>query len=297
MKSLLVPAPAKLNLFLHLAGRRSDGYHNLESVFVLIDYCDYLQFETTDDHQIKVLPQIEGVPTEDNLIFKAASTLQKLANERSIATPGVRINLTKNLPMGGGLGGGSSDCASTLMALNYLWDLNLSEEQLRIIGLKLGADVPFFIGGNTSFIQGIGEELHDFDVYGLWFLVIEPDFSIPTVEIFTHPDLNRNYRSLSSKELEDAKVALSKAYFWGSNYLESAAFKIYPQLQNIVDSAYPIKLRMSGSGSCLFAMFLSEAEAIKSLSDLNALIHKLSLPIRKLSVYKQLSKHPIKDVL
>jgi 4-diphosphocytidyl-2-C-methyl-D-erythritol kinase len=164
------PAPAKLNLFLHVNGRRPDGYHILQSVFQLIDRCDYLDAEVTNDGLIRRTNDIPGVPEDSDLIIRAARLLQ----QHTGCERGALLTLHKSLPMGGGLGGGSSDAATTLMALNHLWNTGLNQQQLMQLGLQLGADVPFFLFGQNAFAEGIGEELQPVETPECWYVVVEP---------------------------------------------------------------------------------------------------------------------------
>jgi 4-diphosphocytidyl-2-C-methyl-D-erythritol kinase len=174
------PAPAKLNLFLHITGQREDGYHLLQTAFQFIDRCDQLEFEPNDSGEITLLTPIEGVMDEDNLIVRAASLLKHKADIQQ----GVAISLQKVLPMGGGLGGGSSNAATTLVALNYLWSAGLSTQQLAQLGLQLGADVPVFVHGTAAWAEGVGEEITAINVDEPWFVVIVPDCHVSTGEIF-----------------------------------------------------------------------------------------------------------------
>ncbi|MEF1230059.1 4-(cytidine 5'-diphospho)-2-C-methyl-D-erythritol kinase, partial [Vibrio fortis] len=183
------PSPAKLNLFLYITGRRDNGYHELQTLFQFVDFGDELSITAHQrSNQITISPQIPGVATEDNLIWKAATALQQYANTNF----GADIELKKVLPMGGGIGGGSSNAATVLVALNYLWQLGLSDDQLAEIGLKLGADVPVFVRGFSAFAEGVGEQLHPATPEEKWYLVAKPQVSIATVDIFTHPELTRN---------------------------------------------------------------------------------------------------------
>ena len=192
-KSISFPCPAKLNLFLHIVGQRDDGYHELETIFQFLDYSDTLTIKITNDNKISLLTPIEGVENENNLIVKAARLLQeKITLEKSTFTFGADIQLKKILPMGGGLGGGSSNAATVLLALNTLWKTQLSTEKLADIGLTLGADVPIFIHGFAAFAQGIGEILTPVQPKEYWYLVSKPSCSISTQAVFTSDDLPRN---------------------------------------------------------------------------------------------------------
>lgn len=182
MQKLTLPAPAKLNLWLHIIGRRADGYHELETVFQFLDHGDELSFALRDDGVIRLHTEIEAVPHDSNLIVRAARMLQA----QSGTTLGADIWLTKVLPMGGGIGGGSSDAATTLLALAHLWQLDWDEDRLAALGLSLGADVPVFVRGHAAFAQGVGEQLTPVDPIEPWYVVLVPQVSVSTVEIFFH---------------------------------------------------------------------------------------------------------------
>lgn len=185
---LRLPAPAKLNLFLHITGRRPDGYHTLQTVFQFIDLCDWLTFSLQDSADIKLSPALAGVAHEQNLIVRAARLLQSHTHTKQ----GAVIHLEKNLPLGGGLGGGSSDAATTLLALNELWGCQLSLSELAALGLTLGADVPVFVLGQAAWAEGIGEEISPIDIPEPWYALLIPADSIETAQAFSHPRLTRN---------------------------------------------------------------------------------------------------------
>ena len=182
------PSPAKLNLFLYINGRTENGYHELQTLFQFVDHGDELTIQANNSGEISISPEIEGVPLHDNLIWKAATALQRYAN----CSYGAHIDLNKILPMGGGIGGGSSNAATALVALNYLWQTNLSDDELAEIGLALGADVPVFVRGFAAFAEGVGEKLSPAHPEEKWYLVVRPNVSIATADIFRHPDLTRN---------------------------------------------------------------------------------------------------------
>ena len=182
------PSPAKLNLFLYITGRRDNGYHELQTLFQFLDHGDDLTITANDSGIITLTPDIPGVALEDNLIWKAARALQNATG----CSFGAHIELNKVLPMGGGIGGGSSNAATVLVALNHLWKTGLSDDQLAEIGLKLGADVPVFTRGFAAFAEGVGEKLSKATPDEKWYLVVRPNVSIATVDIFTHPNLTRN---------------------------------------------------------------------------------------------------------
>ena len=215
------PAPAKLNLFLHIVGQRSDGYHELETMFQFLDYGDTLAIKINDSQKITLLTPISGVAEQDNLIFKAAVLLQ----QKTSCTLGAEIKITKILPMGGGLGGGSSNAATVLMALNTLWKTKLSVDELAKIGLSLGADVPIFIHGFSAFAQGIGEKLTPVTPKEYWYLISKPPCSIATVDVFTAKDLPRN-----SKKLDSAKINIEECH----NDCQSLVINHYPEVANLL---------------------------------------------------------------
>ncbi|MDO6501080.1 4-(cytidine 5'-diphospho)-2-C-methyl-D-erythritol kinase [Photobacterium sanguinicancri] len=255
------PAPAKLNLFLYITGRRPNGYHDLQTLFQFLDHSDTLTITANNSTEITISPEIEGVATEDNLIYRAADALRKAAN----ITAGADIHIDKILPMGGGLGGGSSDAATTLVALNYLWQTKLTVEQLAEIGLVLGADVPVFVRGVSAFAEGVGEKLQPAEPEEKWYLVAKPDVSIATVDIFTHSDLTRDTEKRSLKAL------LAGTY-------ENDCEKIVRRLHPKVDKALSWLLeyapsRLTGTGACVFAEFSTHREAIATLNKLPNWLH------------------------
>ncbi|WP_305403265.1 4-(cytidine 5'-diphospho)-2-C-methyl-D-erythritol kinase [Photobacterium leiognathi subsp. mandapamensis] len=255
------PAPAKLNLFLYITGQRPNGYHDLQTLFQFVDYGDTLTITPRRDNQILLTPAIEGVKTEDNLIYRAAEALRQAAN----CDLGADIHIDKILPMGGGLGGGSSNAATTLVALNHLWQTNLSVDELAEIGLKLGADVPVFVRGTSAFAEGVGEKLQPAEPEEKWFLVAKPDISIATVDIFTHPDLPRNTEKRSLEAL------LRGVY-------ENDCEKIVRSLNPEVDQALSWLLeyapsRLTGTGACVFSEFNTQEEANAILKILPDWLH------------------------
>ncbi|WP_305417225.1 4-(cytidine 5'-diphospho)-2-C-methyl-D-erythritol kinase [Photobacterium leiognathi] len=255
------PAPAKLNLFLYITGQRPNGYHDLQTLFQFVDYGDTLTITPRRDNQIRLTPAIEGVKTEDNLIYRAAEALRQAAN----CDLGADIHIDKILPMGGGLGGGSSNAATTLVALNHLWQTNLFVDELAEIGLKLGADVPVFVRGTSAFAEGVGEKLQPAEPEEKWFLVAKPDISIATVDIFTHPDLPRNTEKRSLEAL------LRGVY-------ENDCEKIVRSLNPEVDQALSWLLeyapsRLTGTGACVFSEFNTQEEANAILKILPDWLH------------------------
>lgn len=242
-----LPAPAKVNLFLHIVGRRPDGYHLLQSVFQLIDLCDYLSFEETDNGKIERCGDIDW-PKETDLCYKAALLLQQSCPQK-----GVRITVKKNIPHGAGLGGGSSDAATTLIALNRMWELDLPRTELMKIGEKLGADVPFFIFGQTAFVEGIGEIMQEIDVPDLQFLMIFPGISIPTLELFKNPQLTRNSKMCRISHLREFMKNFDQSP-WGRNDMQKVAQTLYAPVDEALRMLAPYgSPRMTGSGSVVYA--------------------------------------------
>ena len=243
------PSPAKLNLFLYITGRRDNGYHELQTLFQFLDHGDELTITANDSGEITLSPEIPGVPLQDNLIWKAATALQK----QSGCQWGAHINLNKVLPMGGGIGGGSSNAATTLVALNHLWQINLSEDELAEIGLKLGADVPVFTRGFAAFAEGIGEQLTKAEPDEKWYLVVRPDVSIATVDIFTHPELTRNTPKRELATLLDSDYG---------NDCEKIVRMLYQEVDKQLSWLLQYApSRLTGTGSCVFAEFSSKSEA------------------------------------
>ena len=253
MKSLYdIPAPAKLNLFLHIVGRRQDGYHLLESVFMLINWCDTLNFDVRTDGRISREDLGDPLP-ENDLVLRAARALQQFSGTRL----GVHIAIDKRIPSQAGMGGGSSDAASTLLALNRLWNLKLGLDTLLPLGLKLGADVPFFLGGHNAWVSGIGEEMTPVVVPEAKFMVVKPPQGVATERIFSHPELKRdtNHATISG--------FAANAYGFGRNDLQAVAQQICPGISQALVwlSSLGLDGRMTGSGSAVFARTLCEVDA------------------------------------
>ena len=246
-----VPAPAKLNLFLHLTGRRADGYHLLQSAFMLIDWCDTLHFEPRAGGRISREDLGEALPAHD-LIVRAAQALQQAAG----CTAGVHIGVIKRIPAQAGMGGGSSDAASTLLALNRLWQLGLTTGQLATIGLQLGADVPFFVGGRNAWVEGIGERLQPLAVPAARFVVLKPRAGLATHEIFGAPQLKR--------DSEPARITgfAADPFGFGRNDLQPVAQRLCPQVAQAIEllAQRGLQGRMTGSGSAVFARLMNDAE-------------------------------------
>ncbi len=249
-------APAKLNLFLHVTGRRADGYHLLQSVFQLIDLCDTLDFDLRDDGRIVRTTDIAGVPADIDLTVRAARLLQAAAAERGITAPGADIAIHKQLPMGGGIGGGSSDAATTLMVLNHLWQTGLERAQLMRLGLQLGADVPFFLLGENAFVEGIGEQLTPISTPPAWFVLVHPGVSVPTPIIFQSRELTRDTKVV---RIADFSTHLP---VYGKNDLQAVAARAFPPVADALEWLSDHgDARMTGSGACVFAAFASESDA------------------------------------
>lgn len=256
MNSLFISAPAKLNLFLHITGRRPDGYHELQSVFQLIDFCDELKVELSTDSNITLSCDNPALVNPDNLILRAANALQSQTG----CSQGAHITLTKRIPMGAGLGGGSSDAASTLLALNELWSLNLNKHALADLGLSLGSDVPVFIYGTCAWAEGVGEILTPMTLPDNWYLVINPDCHVSTKEIFSHQELTRNTTPIKMAPFLAEQTR---------NDCENIVRKLYPAVdQALVWLGDRAEARMTGTGASVFASFNSETEAKRVLAQL-----------------------------
>ena len=246
---LSFPSPAKLNLFLHIVGRMDNGYHQLETVFQFLDYHDTIELKASENKAITLLTPIPGVANDDNLIVKAALLLQSTSQ----CQQGAEIKLKKILPMGGGLGGGSSNAATILLALNALWQTQLTIEQLAEIGLTLGADVPIFVHGFAAFAQGIGEQLTPASPKTYWYLVSKPNCSISTQSVFTAPDLTRDTPAI---RYSDADV---ENYH---NDCQTWVIKHYPEVAKLL--AWLVEYapsQMTGTGACVFSRFSSKKDA------------------------------------
>ena len=246
MKSLYdVPAPAKLNLFLHITGRRPDGYHLLQSVFMLIDWCDTLHFEKRPGGGISREDLTMALPDND-LITRAAHLLQNHTG----CTDGVHIAVEKQIPAQAGMGGGSSDAASCLLALNRLWKLKLNLSELEQLGLKLGADVPFFLRGRNAWVEGIGEKITPIDLPAAHFWVIKPPTGLETSQIFAHPDLKRDTNTAT------ISVFAAQTYDFGHNDLQAVAQNLCPGIGQAIHllNEHGLQARMTGSGSAVFAL-------------------------------------------
>lgn len=248
---LTLPAPAKLNLMLHIVGRRADGYHELQTLFQFLDYGDELGFAMREDGEIRLHTEIPGVPHDSNLIVKAARRLQ----QQSGCPLGADIWLDKRLPMGGGIGGGSSDAATTLLGLNRLWRLGWDEDRLAELGLALGADVPVFVRGRAAFAEGVGERLQPVELSEPWFLVVAPQVFVSTAEIFSAPELTRNTPPITVRSL------LAEG---GHNDCQPVVEKRYPEVRNALNLLNKfVPAKMTGTGACVFGSFPNQGDADK----------------------------------
>jgi len=285
------PAPAKLNLFLHVVGRRPDGYHLLQSVFQLIDRSDTLHFDLRSDERIVRTTDVPGVPEEQDLIVRALRALQAEYQRRhGRLPPGIAVAVEKCLPMGGGLGGGSSDAATALMAANHLWQAGLTDAELIALGLPLGADIPFFLFGETAFAEGVGEALQAVPGPDCWYVVIEPGVSVPTVAIFTAPDLTRDTKAITISDFSRRHVESKDLIGFGKNDLQDVAARLFPPVAEAIEwlGGYGAA-RMTGSGSCVFCAFSTEQEAEQVLKQVPARWRAWKA--------KALTRHPMKIAL
>jgi 4-diphosphocytidyl-2-C-methyl-D-erythritol kinase len=279
MDSSLVtyPAPGKLNLFLHVTGRRPDGYHLLQTVFRFIDYGDVLQFRARQDGRIRRVNTVVGIPAEDDLCVKAARLLQQEAQ----VGRGVEIRVQKRLPLGGGLGGGSSNAATVLLALNRIWEVDLKRHELAELGLKLGADVPVFIFGESAFGEGIGERLQPISLPPAWYLVLVPPLAVATRKVFEDPDLTRNSPPVTITAFSVVR---------GQNDLEAVVCRSYPEVALHLDwlrnqAREAGFAALTGSGACVFAEFETEDAARRVAS--------LLPPTMSGFVAQGLDRHPL----
>ncbi|SCY38597.1 4-diphosphocytidyl-2-C-methyl-D-erythritol kinase [Nitrosospira sp. Nl5] len=278
MTELICLAPAKLNLFLHVVGRRTDGYHLLQTVFRFLDFSDRLRFAVREDGVIKLHTPIPGVPEDKDLCIRAAKLLQQES-----ATPrGVEIFLEKRIPMGGGLGGGSSDAATTLLALNRLWGLGWKKDRLIKLGLRLGADVPVFIFGENAFAEGIGEKLSSITLPPAWYLVLTPPVHVPTAQVFASKGLTRNTIPIKIPPFSVEH---------GHNDLEPVVSREYPEVARHLEWLKRLDnagiRAMTGSGACVFAEFATGQAARAALEQ---------IPVGMSGFVAQgLDRHPMHD--
>jgi 4-diphosphocytidyl-2-C-methyl-D-erythritol kinase len=278
-------APAKLNLFLHVTGRRADGYHLLQTVFRFVDHGDWLRFSPRADGEIRRGQDISGVPEDTDLCLRAAKLLREAAGSQC-AGFGVTITLDKRLPMGGGLGGGSSDAATVLLALNVLWGIHFPREKLQALGLQLGADVPVFVFGRAAFAEGVGEQLAPIDLPPAWYLVAEPAAHVATAKIFASSRLTRDTKIITMPDFS-AGLPLQKPGL--RNDLQAAVCELKPQVEKALAVLSELgPARMSGSGACVFAEFADEALALQALAALQE-----RAPALRAWVAKGLDIHPL----
>ncbi len=271
------PAPAKLNLFLHVVGRRPDGYHLLQTAFRLIDCCDWLRFSPRSDTEVRRARALPGIAEGEDLALRAARLLQEEGDTRR----GVDLDIEKNIPIGGGLGGGSSDCATTLAVLNRLWGLDLPKQKLAAIALTLGADVPFFLFGGNAFAEGIGERLTPLELPQQWYVVLVPPVVVATHAIFTAPELTRNSKTI--------KMSSFSAGF-GRNDLESVVCRRHVEVAAHLEWLRRFgDARLSGSGACVFVEFATEREA-------RAVLSRMPEEMRGFAV-RGLDRHPLAALL
>lgn len=251
---ITLPSPAKLNLFLHIVGQRPDGYHELQTLFQFLDYGDELTFTLTPEQPgVRLAESIPDVPDGDNLIIRAAKALMERSRKE---LPGVTIGINKRLPMGGGLGGGSSNAATTLLGLNYLWHLGFSNDQLADIGLTLGADVPVFVLGHAAFGEGVGEKLTNANPPEDWFVVIKPACNINTGKIFSEQGLTRNTPRITIAPAFEGDASRSR------NDCEDVVRELYPEVNQSLDWLSKFgPARLTGTGACIFGRFPTESAA------------------------------------
>lgn len=263
---LSLPSPAKINRFLHIIGRRADGYHLLETVFQLLDRGDTIHFETRNDEQIVITPpDCAGIPTESNIMFRAAQLLKPYQS----IPQGITLHLEKRIPIGGGLGGGSSNAATTLVGLNQLWDLQLSQTTLLALALQLGADVPVFVFGHSAFGEGIGERLTALTLPTEWFLIVTPPCQVSTPKMYADPELTRDTPSLKIGPL--ASTEIQRKLGNAKNDFEFVVRKHYPEVDNAMKWLSNFgEARLSGSGASVFACFETEAEALAVMQQIPA---------------------------
>lgn len=256
-------SPAKLNLFLYITGRRPDNYHNLQTLFQFIDVCDKLTFNVRNDGKIRLLTQFEQVPEDKNLITIAAQRLKSYANNSEL---GVDIAIEKMIPMGGGLGGASSNAATVLVALNQLWNLNIEQQTLITIGRSIGADVPIFIYGHSAFAEGIGDQFQQVDIPQYWYLVSCPNIEISTVKVFNDPKLQRDTPKRTIEKL------MSIPFDKFTNDCEPIVRERYPQVDQLISYLSQFApTRLTGTGACVFTRCDSKEQALSIQNELKSL--------------------------
>lgn len=269
---LILPAPAKLNLMLHILGRRADGYHELQTLFQFLDHGDELAFSVRRDGEIHLRTEVPGVPHDSNLIVRAARKLQA----ESGCWLGADIWLDKRLPMGGGIGGGSSNAATTLLALDRLWSLGWSEDRLAALGLTLGADVPVFVRGRAAFAEGVGERLTPVELPEPWFLVAAPQVFVSTAEVFSDPELTRDTPPIKVRSLLEGG---------GRNDCQPVVEKRYPDVRNALILLNKFtSARLTGTGACVFGSFPNKGDADKVRRQLPATLPSFVAQGRNISM-------------
>lgn len=256
MKAASWPAPAKLNLFLHVVGRREDGYHALQTLFRFVDLADEIAFRVREDGRVRRTGGAEGVPEAEDLVVRAARLLQAETG----TSLGADIALTKRIPLGGGLGGGSSDAATTLAALNRLWGLGIPSDRLARLGLSLGADVPVFLFGRNAWAEGVGEQLTAVDLQPCWFAIVRPPVAVSTGEVFQAPELTRNSPRITIRGFLEAG---------GRNDCEPVVAARHPEVREALEWLGRFgQARLTGTGSCVFAEFGRRQEAERAVAGL-----------------------------
>ncbi len=285
------PAPAKLNLFLHVTGRRPDGYHLLQTVFQLIDHGDSLDFDLREDGLVRRTTELAGVPEEQDLVVRALRLLQaEYARRHGRQAPGIDVAIDKRLPMGGGLGGGSSDAATALMAANHLWRAGLTRDELMALALPLGADIPFFIFGENAFAEGVGERLVAVATPARWYVVLEPGVAVPTAAIFCSEHLTRNTEPVRIADFSRHLTSPAAVSGFGKNDLQAVASRLFPPVAEAVEWLGQFgEARMTGSGACVFCAFSSESAADAVLTQVPAVWSAWKA--------KSLARHPLQAVL
>ncbi|UYG08790.1 4-(cytidine 5'-diphospho)-2-C-methyl-D-erythritol kinase [Halomonas sp. M4R1S46] len=277
---LVLPAPAKLNRLLHITGRRADGYHELQTLFQFLDHGDTLTLGRRDDDTLRLRPALAGVAADDNLILRAARLLREATGTRQ----GADLHLDKRLPLGGGLGGGSSDAATTLLGLDRLWGLGLSLDALAELGLTLGADVPVFVRGHAAWAEGVGERLTPVTLDTPWFVVVHPGVTVSTPAVFQAPELTRDTPPITM-----ARALQGGAASW-RNDCEPTVRTLYPEVARVLDwlrDRAPSML--TGTGACVFASLDREVDADALLAEMPAGWHAFEA--------RGLNRSPLHDAL
>ena len=284
-------APAKLNLFLHVNGRRADGYHLLQTVFQLLDHGDVLDFDVRGDGIIRRSTDVPGVPEGDDLIVRALRLLQaEHLRRHGEQAPGMDVAIDKRLPMGGGLGGGSSDAATALMVANALWGSGLGRAELMALALPLGADIPFFIFGENAFAEGVGEQLQPVATPACWYVVIEPGVAVPTAPIFCSEHLTRDTKPVRIADFSRHLSSRTDMSGFGQNDLQPVASKLFaPVAEALTWLGHYGDARMTGSGACVFCAFSSASEC-------DVVLGKMPAAWRAWKA-RSLARHPLEVVL